>query len=137
MGTPPERTDPEAHPDESGSPTGEVSVQRIQAINLVILAAATLGALWVSKRFALGVLAGGALMAANFRVIASVVPRVLVKGSPSAAHAGIYWLKFTGMLTLVGVAVVFLRIDPVGLLVGLSTIFVAVTAEATLRLAGK
>ena len=82
-------------------------------------------------------LAGGILMAANFRVLAGVMRAVFLKGSGSLTQVGIYWVKFAGVMALVGVLVLAFRIDPIGFLVGLTTILVAVTAEAVLRLVGK
>jgi hypothetical protein len=137
MGTPPERSDPEAPSEEEESLTGEVSVKRIEVLNVCLVAAASLASLWISKELALGVVAGGVLMAANFRVIAGVIGTVLRRGSPSRVHVAIYWLKFVGVLVVVGLLVLFFRVDVIGLLVGLSTIVVAVTAEAMLRLVGK
>jgi hypothetical protein len=49
----------------------------------------------------------------------------------------LYWLKFAGIMALVGVLILVFRIEVTGLLVGLSTILVAVTAEAVLRMAGR
>lgn len=137
MGTPPEGSEPETPNTEDGSLGQEVSVRRIQVLNLVILAVCTLAALLVTKEFALGVLAGGILMAANFRVLAGVISGVFVKGGGSVAHVGIYWAKFAGVMVLVGVLVVALRVDAVGFLIGFSTILVAMFTEAVLRLAGK
>ena len=137
MGTPPEPSDVEIPPEADDSPGGEVSIQRIQVINLGILAVASIASFWVSTAFVLGVVSGGVLMAANFRVLVGVIRAVFLKGSSSIAHVGIYWVKFVGVMVLVGVIVVTLRVDPIGFLVGLSTILVAVTTEAALRLAGK
>ncbi len=137
MGTPPERSEPEVLPEVEESPGQEVSVHRIQVLNLAILAALALASFLVSKEFALGVVAGGVLMAANFWVLAGVIRGVFVKGGGSLAHVGIYWVKFAGVMVLVGVLVVAFRVDAIGFLAGLSTILVAVTAEAVLRLAGK
>lgn len=126
--------EPEVSPGEDEQGTGEVSVERIQVINLFLIAGVSLGSLLVSTRFALGVLAGGLLMAVNFRVLTGVVRTVFLKGAPGFVGAGIYWLKFVGMLVLVGVFVLAFRVDAIGFLVGLSTILVAITTEAVMRL---
>jgi hypothetical protein len=140
MGRSPDPRDPTIPPEQEVSPgedeegTGEISIERIQVINLFLVAGASLLALLISVRFALGVLSGGLLMAVNFRILTGVVRTVFVKGAPSFVGAGMYWLKFLAMLVLVGVFVLVFRIDAIGFLVGLSTILVAITAEAVMRL---
>ncbi len=138
MKTPPEGMGgDEVAPGQEEPPTAEVSTRRIEVFNLCILVAASIASLWVSKAFALGVIAGGVLMAANFRVIVGVIRSVFLKGSTRVGNVAVYWLKFAGIMFLVGVLIVSYRVDPIGFLVGLSTILVAITAEAVLRLAGR
>jgi hypothetical protein len=135
---PDETTGSENTPEPDASPIAEVSTNRIEALNLGLVAVATLGGLGISREFAVGVLAGGVLMAANFRVIVGVLRSVFLKGSGGAANVAnvaIYWLKFLGVMFLVGFLVLKFRVDVIGFLVGLSTILVAITAEAVLRLA--
>lgn len=121
--------------DEAGATFGEVSVRRIQVINLCLLAAAALVSLWFSRAFALGVVAGGALMAGNFNIIVSVMRAVFLKGQAGIGRVGLYWVKFAALMLLIGVLVLVFRVDGIGLLVGLSTILVAIVAETLLRLA--
>ena len=134
MGAPPEQSEPENPSGEEEDLGGEVSVRRIQIIDLLLIAAACAASLLISRELALGVLAGGILLAANFRVLAGVIRAVLLKGSGSLTQVGIYWVKLAGVMLLVGVLLIAFRIDPIGFLVGLGTILVAVTAEAVLRL---
>lgn len=137
METPPDRDLPGIATSEDETFAPEVSLKRIQIINLCILIVALLASLRISRGFALGVALVGVLMAANFVVIAAVIRSVFQKGKTSALNIGIYWAKFTGILLAIGALIVFFRVDVVGLLVGLSTILVAITLEALLRLAGK
>jgi hypothetical protein len=135
MEIPPDRTgEPQLAPEQEESPIAEVSTRRIEILNLCILAVACLGSLWVSGAFALGVLAGGVLMAANFRVIVGVIRSVFLKGSTRISNVALYWLKFAGIMLSVGVLIVSFRVDAIGFLIGLSTILIAITAEAVLRL---
>ncbi len=124
-------------PSEEGLLGPEVSVKRIQVLNLVLIALAAVIGLGVSFNFFWGVVAGGATMAASFGVIAAVIKSVFTKSGASPFNIGIYWLKFVGILAMVGAFVLVFRLDPLGLLVGLSTILLAITLEAVLRLAGK
>ncbi|GAB6061766.1 MAG: hypothetical protein D6708_15605 [Candidatus Dadabacteria bacterium] len=135
MRTPPETPEsPLGEPEEdAGEP---VSIRRIQVFNLVLTAAGTLAGLAVSRRFGLGILLGGLVMAANFKVMAAVLQSVFGKGSTNPVNIGLYWAKFAGLMLLVGVLVVKFRVDPIGLLCGLGAIFVAITAEAVFRLIG-
>jgi hypothetical protein len=132
---PDEPATPEGTPDQDESPIAEVSTNRIEVLNLCLVGAASVGSLWISREFALGVLAGGLLMAANFRVLVGVLRSVFLKGTARIANVAVYWLKFLGVMFLIGFLMVSFRVDAVGLLVGLSTILVAITAEAVLRLA--
>ncbi|WP_025323880.1 ATP synthase subunit I [Deferrisoma camini] len=135
METPPET--PDAPLGDAGDDAGEViSIRRIQVFNLVLTAVGTLVGLWLSRRFALGVLLGGLVMAANFKVMAAVLRSVFLKGSTSPVNVGLYWVKFAGLMLLVGVLVVKFRVDAIGLLCGLGAIFIAITMEAVLRLIG-
>lgn len=137
MGTPPDPTGPETTPDEEESSYGEVSLTRIQVLNLGITAAVAVLSILFSVRFGLGVVVGGLLMAANFRVIVGVIRSVFLYGSANILNVGIYWAKFGLLMLAVGILVLVFRIDPIGFLVGLSVILVAITTEAVLRLAGK
>ena len=120
--------------EESVASGGEVSLTRIQVLNLVFVGIAA-GAAWTfSRELAYGVLLGGALMAANLRIIVGVMTSVFGKGSGSVINVGLYWAKFAGMMLLVGVLLAVFEIDPVGLLIGLSVFLVAITAEAVARL---
>ena len=119
------------------SPGAEISIGRIQILNLGILALSFGAGFLVSVQFALGVLAGGLLMAANFRVIARVIRSVLVDQTSAVLNAGFYWVKFLALIGLIGALVLWFRIDVFGCLLGLSTIFLAITLEAVLRLFGK
>lgn len=128
-------TDSPDSPEEVLGP--EVSIRRIQILNLCLTALTCLGGLAVSVDFFWGALGGGALMAASFGIIAAVIRSVFTKAGISPLKIAIYWAKFAGVLLLVGVFILVLNVDPLGLLAGLSTILVAITAEAVLRLAGK
>ena len=137
MGTPPEPTGPDSTSEEEESPAGELSLTRIEVVNLILVGAASAGALWISRQFALGVLAGGLLMAANFRVIAGVMRAVFLRGSASLVNVGLYWVKFVAVMFLAGALILFFRVDAIGFLIGLSVILVAITAEALVRLVAK
>lgn len=136
MATPPdEPSAPEGAPEQDESPIAEVSTNRIEVLNLCLVGAASLGSLWISREFAIGVLGGGILMAANFRVLVGVLRSVFLRGTARVANVAIYWVKFLAVMFLVGVLLVSFRVDVIGFVVGLSTILVAITAEAVLRLA--
>ena len=137
METPPDGESTGTSPEGEEAAGAEVSVKRIQIINLCILAVTCVATLRISQAFALGVLAGGVLMAVNFSIIVTVIRSVFTKSQTSVLNVGGYWIKFVGILLLVGTLMLVFHVDVIGLLVGLSTILVAITAEAVLRLAGK
>ncbi len=137
MVTAPDVEGPDAPYPQDESPWAEVSVRRIEALNIGLLAAIALGGLWVSQAFALGVVAGGLLMIANFRIIVGVIRSVFLKGSHSALNVGLYWFKFMAFMALVGMLVAVFQVDAIGVLTGLSVIVLAILVEGVLRLVGK
>lgn len=137
MEQPPEQAPLAGEQEDPGHPGKEVNLTRIEVMNLGLIVLAALAGWGLSQAFALGVLAGGALMGLNFRIIVAVMRAVFIRGSTSLVNVGGYWLKFVGVLAVVGVCILVFEIDPIGFLVGLSTILVAITAEAVLRLAGR
>ena len=120
--------------DEGATPGGEVSLTRIQVLNLVLVGVTAGGAWFFSRELAYGVLLGGALMAANLRIIVGVMRSVFGEGSGSIINVGLYWAKFAAMMLLVGVLIAVVEIDPVGLLIGMSVFLIAITGEAIARL---
>jgi hypothetical protein len=117
---------------------GEVSLRRIEVLNLALIAAAALLSLGASRRFFWGVVAGGALNAANFRIITGVVRSMFLgrKGA-SALNAGLHWFSFAAVLGVVGALILWVRVDGVGFVVGLTTLLAAVALEGGLRLVAK
>ncbi len=137
MEQPPEEAPLAGEEAGAGLPGKDVNLTRIEVVNLVLIGLAAVGGLSVSTAFSVGVLTGGALMALNFRIIVAVMRAVFLRGSTSLVNVGGYWLKFVGVLVLVGVCILVFETDPIGFLVGLSAILVAITAEAVLRLASR
>ena len=133
--TSPDQENPEGtEVEEPGPVGGEVSLTRLQVLHLVFVAIAAGTALYFGREMAYGVLLGGALMAANLRIIVGVMRSVFGKGSGSALNVGLYWAKFAILMLVVGILIAILGIDPVGLLVGLSIFVIAIIVEATARL---
>lgn len=125
---------------EEAPPGDEVSVERIQLINLCLIALTAAASLFFSVRFAVGVVSGGVLMAVNFRILVGVIRAVLRKGEEGGsnlAKAGVYWAKFLGVMALVAVCVLVFRVDVFGFLVGLSTLLVAILLEAMFRVVAR
>jgi hypothetical protein len=124
-------------PGEGGGEASreEASLRRIEVLNLALVVAASLVALGVSGPFFWGVVAGGALNAANFRIVASVVRSMFLgRRSVTAVNAGLYWFKFTALLAVVGALILWVKVDGVGFVVGLTTLLIAIAVEASLRL---
>jgi hypothetical protein len=115
-----------------------VSLRRIEVLHLVLVAAASLLALGASRPFLWGVVAGGAVNAANFRIVAGVVRAMFLGGRRAGGlKAGLYWFKFTALLAVVGALILWVKVDGVGFVVGLTTLLVAIAVEASLRLTVK
>ena len=135
MATPPDPDGSQATEAGPAEDSGnEVSLTRIQVLNLVFVGIAAACGWYYSREMAYGVLLGGALMAANLRIIVGVMRSVFGGGPGSIINVGLYWAKFAGMMLLIGVLLTVFEIDPVGLLIGLSVFLFAITGEAVARL---
>ena len=127
-------------PGEGGGEASreEASLRRIEVLNLALVVAASLLALGASRPFFWGVVAGGAVNAANFRIVAGVVRAMFLGGKRAGGlQAGLYWFKFTALLAVVGALILWVKVDGVGLVVGLTMLLVAIAVEASLRLTVK
>jgi len=82
---------------------------------------------------ATGVAAGGLLALANFWVLARIVVK-LTSGEEVAPAIliGRLFAKFVGLAAVLGVLVLVVEIDPIGLLLGLSVVVVAVIAASVM-----
>lgn len=96
---------------------------------LLLLAAALVlsgGALvWRGLDFALAVLVGSGFIMVNFLWTKRVVENFLLHRTPKGWLGFTYFLKLTLTGFLLYLAIVPLAMDPIGILVGLSTLFVA------------
>lgn len=122
--------------ETEGKAGGDVSIRRIEIINVVLILAAVLAAFefW-TRDGAIGIFLGGTLSAASFRIIAAVIRAVLGKGVTGFWPVFTYWLKYLLMMGMVGILVLIYRIDAMGLLIGLSVIVPSIFAEAAIKLA--
>lgn len=133
--TPPDA--PRAGEDPGGEEGDDFSVGRIEVINLVLVALASVASLRGSWPFFWGVLTGGLLMAANFRIIAGVMRAVFVGRGLTGLKVALYWFKFAALLGIVGALILWVKVDGIGFVVGLSTLLLAVVVEVALRVAAK
>lgn len=134
MTSPPEPDRIEDGYERDTAPSREVSLKRIQILNLCFIGIGTAAGWSLSQPLGLGILVGGLIMAVNFRIIVGVMRSVFLKGTANVANVGLYWAKFAGVMLLVGVLIAMFQMDAVGLLVGLSLIVPAVFIEAVVRL---
>lgn len=104
---------------------------------LLILAAG--GYLFVSPRFAAGVLAGGVLAISNFYWLRGSLRRLLQQ--PAVRAGGLARARYTFRYAVLGFAIYLLivriGIDPLGLLLGLSVLVIVISALALYMLKTK
>lgn len=91
-----------------------------QVVSAVLLA---LAASFLSPGSDLAVLAGGGLMALNFGLLRVLVAKTLSSSGPRAVYALGLGFKFVFMLGLMMLMLVGLKLDPVGVMVGLGSLF--------------
>lgn len=73
-----------------------------------------------------GVLGGGVLGLVNFWLLARIVVKTTGDEMSAGALAGRLFAKFAILGGVLGLLILFLRLDPVGLLLGLGVIFPAI-----------
>lgn len=119
---------------DEGRNVVDASIQRILYLSLGLLAVAAAISLRFGWPFLWGVLAGGLLMVANLRIITGVIRAVFAEEGRKGWRMGLYWLKFAALLGLVTALILWVKVDGVGFVVGMSTFLAAVFVESGLRL---
>jgi hypothetical protein len=115
---------------------------RVERTAIIICAAMAAAALAVSSRpvaAALGVIGGGALVAVSYRALKGFV-NALTGAEPRRNAAGILLrllLRYALLAFLAYVMIARLRLHPVGLLAGASSVVAAVSVEAARLLTKK
>lgn len=97
------------------------------------------GLLLVSGNFALGVLAGGGLAIVNFHWMHSIIRRALLLSANRAESFARmrYLLRLALAAIIIWMMIVHLKIDLIGLLVGLSVLVINIFALTLYRLISK
>jgi hypothetical protein len=109
------------------SPGVLLTAGRYQLAAVAVLGAVTL-ALWPA--IAPGTVAGGIVMAANFWFLRTMATRIFTGPADraKAVYAVLLGMKLVLALAAIAVLVLLLELDPVGLALGLSTLFIGVGA---------
>jgi hypothetical protein len=108
--------------------------------SLALLALFALGGLiFISGRFAAGILVGGMLAIANFNWQHSIIKRALLLSTEKAGRfaQARYVLRLAIMALIIWFLIVRIGIDPIGLLVGLSVLVLNIFALTIYRLNSK
>jgi len=90
------------------------------------LAILSLVFLFVDREIAVGLLAGGVLMGANFWLMRFLLFKAMGGSKPSVAYALLLALKFGVVLVLLWVLVSVLELHPTGIALGLLTLFIGI-----------
>lgn len=113
--------------------TAAETLRRIERLNYLFGIALTLGALLLATRaFVGGVMVGVAITCLNFAVMRAMglglTRHVASGGSPGKAI--LLLPKTIALMTVVGLSLFFLPIDPLGFVMGFSIILLSITTEA-------
>jgi len=104
-----------------------VGARRIVAISVCLVVVVAIAAyLYSGLAMASGVLGGGVLGLVNFWLLARIVVKTTGDEMSAGALAGRLFAKFAILGGVLGLLILFLRLDPVGLLLGLGVIFPAI-----------
>jgi len=103
----------------------------ISRYQLAALAFMAIGALFVDREIALGLLAGGALIGANFGLMRFLFGKALGGEKPSVAYGLLLGFKFTAVLGAMWLLVSVAELHPTGIALGLSTLFIGIGLGAS------
>ena len=103
----------------------------IERYNIIILLILTLGSLvYKSLAITLGVFLGGVIIVINFWLIHRIIERGLLGQSKSTPIFALsYFVKFAVLATVIFVLITSQIINTLGLVVGLSTVFMSVVLD--------
>ena len=108
----------------------EALLKRIEQINYVLLVLLTSGSFaFSSRKFALGVLIGGALAIANFYLMKRSLQRALDpqrKGKTRFLYLLKYYLRFAVLGIVIALLLIRGWVSPFGILLGLSIIVIGI-----------
>ena len=90
------------------------------------LALLSLISLFVDREVAIGLLAGGVLMGANFWLMRFLLFKAMGGAKPSVAYALLLALKFGIVLVLLWVLISIFQLHPTGIALGLLTLFIGI-----------
>ena len=111
----------------------EELAKRIKSRNWVILLTLGLASFFLmGDAFTLGILLGGLLIIANFNLLAHTIRSAFTpNGMPAGnkpAIVGKYYLRLLALGLIIYVLIHYGRIDPVGLVIGLSTVVISIVS---------
>jgi hypothetical protein len=113
------------------------SARRILVIATVLLLAVLVAAqLYAGVSVALGVLGGGVLALVNFWFLARIVVRTTGGEMQGSALFGRLLAKYLALAASLGVVILLLRLDSLGLMLGVGVIFPAIMLGSLLDLFG-
>lgn len=106
---------------------------RIRSRNWVILMAMGVASFFLmSDAFTLGLLLGGLVIIANFNLLARTVRRAFspngMAPTQKPAIVGKYYLRLLALGLVIYLLIHYGRIDPVGLVIGLSTVVISIVS---------
>ena len=93
---------------------------------LAVLAVMSIGSLFIDRELATGLLAGGTVMGANFWLMRYLLFKAVGGAKPSGAYALLLGLKFGIMLAALWVLVGVLELHPMGISLGMVTLFIGI-----------
>ena len=118
-------------------PAAAETLRRIERLNYLFGIALTLGAVALTGRaFVGGVMVGVAITCLNFAVMRAMGSGLTrhVAGGGSPGKAILLLPKTIALMAVVGLALAFLPIDPLGFVMGFSIILLSITTEAVLAI---
>lgn len=106
-----------------------VRIERWGLLWLLVLCAGSL--VWGSRPLLLGVLLGGLLILTNFHFLQSIIRRLFNQEGPSSAKwIFLFLAKFLGLIGILVLLIASLKVDVIGLAIGVTTLLLALFSES-------
>ncbi len=110
-----------------------INVKRIHIINSVLYLLFLIISAFFSKPIIIGIAIGGALSVLNFFFIETFIGKSFINDKKIGLKFFFYFIKLTGLLSLIYVSIVYIELNAIAFVIGLSILFISIVFESILR----
>ena len=116
----------------------ESRLASVQRNNIIILLVLTLGSIvYKSSAVTLGVFLGGVIVILNFWFLRRIIEGGFKKGDNVVALVLSYFFKFAALVAIIFVVIYSGKVNTLGLIIGLSTVFIGIALDGFIQVLKK